>query len=206
MSAGFYLDLFDFESHRGIAAEALERARSAGFAPTVVHSSLDLVFNQTRRNQAPEEKVLVEIGHEIEKIGGWHRWLSELRLRQAWTERALIIGKYEEALSRASGSILECRLAHRAKYEIAALETRARALNELGRKHEAIQDLNLAVNLARRVGDPAMLLRSISAHLALEGSDDLLKEGRAIVNRISEGIPTQQMRAKFLKAVRGVIH
>jgi tetratricopeptide (TPR) repeat protein len=201
MSAGFYLDVFDFESHERIMQEALERARAAGFKPTMVMTSLDLVFNYTRRNQVPpDEKILSETAEIIKQMGGWHRWLMEVRLGHARAEVALAHGNPDEAILKATESISQCRTGQRLKYEIAGLETRARALVLKGRTHEAITDLRRAIELARSMGDPAMLLRTLTTLLPIDGSDPLLAEARATAQTIFAALPNADMQARFRSA------
>jgi serine/threonine protein kinase/tetratricopeptide (TPR) repeat protein len=200
MSAGFYLDVFDFESHERIMQEALERARAVGFKPTIVMASLDLVFNHTRRNQVTDEKILAETAEIIKQMGGWHRWLMEVRLSHARAEVALTYGNPDEAILKATESISQCRTGQRMKYEIAGLETRARALALKGRTNEAISDLQRAIELARSMGDPAMLLRTLTALLPIDGSDTLLAEARATAQSILVALPNAEMQARFCSA------
>jgi tetratricopeptide (TPR) repeat protein len=198
MSAGFYLDVFDFKSHERIMQEALERARAAAFKPTMVMTSLDLVFNYTRRNQVPpDEKILSETAEIIKQMGGWHRWLMEVRLGHARAEVALACGNPDEAILKATESISQSRTGQRLKYEIAGLETRARALALRGRTYEAISDLRRAIELARSMGDPAMLLRVLTALLPIDGNDELLEEARALARKILAEMPTPEMLKCF---------
>jgi hypothetical protein len=201
MSAGFYLDVFDFESHERIMQEALERARAAAFKPTMVMTSLDLVFNYTRRNQVPpDEKILSETAEIIKQMGGWHRWLMEVRLGHARAEVALACGNPDEAILKATESISQSRTGQRLKYEIAGLETRARALALKGRTNEAISDLRRAIEFARSMGDPAMLLRTLTALLPIDGSDPLLAEARATAQSMLVALPNAEMQARFRSA------
>jgi tetratricopeptide (TPR) repeat protein len=201
MSAGFYLDVFDFESHERVMQEALERARAVAFKPTMVMTSLDLVFNYTRRNLVPpDEKILSEPAEIIKEMGGWHRWLMEVRLGHARAQVALARGNPDEAILKATESISQSRTGQRLKYEIAGLETRARALALRGRTYEAISDLRRAIELARSMGDPAMLLRTLTALLPIDGSDTLLAEARATAQSILVALPNAEMQARFRSA------
>jgi len=166
----------------------------------MVMTSLDLVFNYTRRNQVPDEKILSEIAEIIKEMGGWHRWLMEVRLSHARAEVALACGNPDEAILKATESISQSRTGQRLKYEIAGLETRARALALRGRTHEAISDLRRAIELARSMGDPAMLLRTLTALLPIDGSDTLLAEARATAQTILVALPNAEMQARFRSA------
>ena len=59
MSAGFHLDLFDYDSHERIAREACEIAQSAGFLPPVISSQIDLLLNWARREEVAQCEMLL---------------------------------------------------------------------------------------------------------------------------------------------------
>jgi len=80
------------------------------------------------------------------------------------------------------------------------LWTRARALERLGRKHEAIIDLRQAVELARRLKDPAMFLRVATILLQMDGDDALLQEARSTASRDLAALPDGQLRERFQDA------
>ena len=64
MSAGFHLDVFDFEGNELLALEALEQARSAPFRPTEVSAMIDLIFNCVRRGRVSEAESLAKQAEE----------------------------------------------------------------------------------------------------------------------------------------------
>ena len=80
------------------------------------------------------------------------------------------------------------------KYEVVGLGTRAAALHGLGRTREAIRDLQTAVLVARRFGDPAQFVRATSGLLALDGDDALRREASAVTARIASALPDARMR------------
>ena len=67
----------------------------------------------------------------------------------------------------------------------------------LGHKHQAIADLHRAIELARPVGDPLMLLRAAVALLAMDGCDELAVEARQAVERITAALSNESMRHSF---------
>ncbi|HLH55169.1 MAG TPA: AAA family ATPase [Verrucomicrobiae bacterium] len=201
MSAGFHLELFDFQGNELLAEEARDRARSAGFNPSLVSANIDLVFNFARRGEiARAERLAEETTAVAAQIGGWHQWLWALRLKQARAELAYARGDWSAALKWAEDAISSSRAHGRKKYVAAGLETRSKALVSLGRKTEAIADLRNALHMARLMGDPALLLRAATTLLATEGDDALLSEARATACNILAELPTEEMRRHFQAA------
>jgi class 3 adenylate cyclase/tetratricopeptide (TPR) repeat protein len=200
MSAGFHLELFDFEGNERLAEEAREQARSARFQPSVVSAGLDLVFNYARRGEVARAELLaMETATVAAQIGGWHQWLWQVRLQQARAEIACAAGDWRRALDYAEAAVAQSRARGRAKYLVMGLETRARALAGLGRKVEAIKDLQPAVQSARAMGDPALFLRAATTLLTTAGEDSLVQEARAIARRIRDELDTG-MRRQFESA------
>jgi tetratricopeptide (TPR) repeat protein len=200
MSAGFHLEVFDFEGNERLAEEAREQARSARFQPSVVSAGLDLVFNYARRGEVARAELLaMETAPVAAQIGGWHQWLWQLRLQQARAEIACAAGDWRKALDYAEAAVAQSRARGRPKYLVLGLETRARALAGLGRKVEAIKDLQPAVQSARAMGDPALFLRAATALLTTAGEDSLLEEARATARRIRDELDTN-MRRQFQSA------
>src|SRR5439155_3406123 len=194
MSAGMHLDLFDYAENERISEEARELARSY-FAPTVVSAGIDLLLSFARRGEVrrAEERVN-EVEVALENAAGWHGWLWKLRLAEARAEIALARGEWEAALHWAGETIEQTRAIGRVKYEVIALGTRAQALAGLGRDKDGTVDLMAALKLARRVSDPALLLRVSSLLLGIDGDDALAAEARATVERISAALPDGAMR------------
>jgi len=109
-------------------------------------------------------------------------------------------GDWHEAIQKAEDAIQQSRAKHRAKYELLGLWTHARALDNLGRRHEAIALLRSALEKARPLGDPAMVLRLAEALLAIDGTEALAAEAGAAVHRIVAELPEGPMRQCFEEA------
>src|SRR5262249_41206427 len=135
MSAGFHLDLFDFATHERLTQEVREQGRSAGFEAVVVSTCLDLAFNYARRGDVSDaEPLLAHVAMGALNLGGWHRWLWELRLLQARAEIALARQDWNSALDWSAKSITESQVRGRVKYHVAGLVVHAQAFAALGRK------------------------------------------------------------------------
>jgi tetratricopeptide (TPR) repeat protein len=201
MSAGYHLDLFDFDHHEALAQEARELARSSNFPPPAASAGIDLLLNYARRGEVGRaEALLDEVAAAVEKASGFHGWLWRLRLAQARAEIALARGAWEDALLWADRAIGQASTRERPKYRAAGLGARAQALVALGQHAEALGNLRAAVGLARRLDDPALFLRLVGQLLDLDGDDALAAEARAAVDRITQTLPNVELRRRFESA------
>ncbi len=198
IEAGIHLDLFDFGRAEELALEAQERARASKFIVAMASPSIDRLFIFARTGHLSRaDQVEHQLIQMLPSVTGPHVWLLALRLSQARAELALARGKFDQAIQHADETIAQTRATSRIKYQVAALETRAKALDRLGRKPEAVDDLRQAIALARPVGDPAMLLRASVALLATEGDDARAAEARRTTRQISQQLPNENMRSRF---------
>ncbi len=201
MCGGLHLQLFDFAEAEALAEEAREIGRSVNWQQATTSGGIDLLLNYARRQELGRtESLLTGIAEAVAGTQGSHGWLWMLRLAEARAEIALARGEWEEAIRWADDAIAQSLLRGRVKYQAAGLETRAKALAALGRKHEAIAGLHSAVELARPVGDPAMFLRAAAALLVLDGDDALLAETRTVARRIIGALPDEEMIRCFKAA------
>ena len=93
MSAGYRLDVFDFEGHAETAEEACELARSFNFAPPLVSASIDLLLNLCASRRSRSRR----------KAGarrGWPRG-ARVRLARLDVEPALHTGARRDRPGRA---------------------------------------------------------------------------------------------------------
>jgi tetratricopeptide (TPR) repeat protein len=201
MSAGFHLDLGDFERAEAISQEARELALSCNVPPPATSAGLDLFVNFVRREDVGRaEKLVDEVAVVAEKASGFHRWLWRIRLAESRAEIALARGDWDEAVRWASDAINQSHARRRAKYHAIGLDTRARALAAQGRTKAALVDLRSAVELARTMGDPALLLRVAATLLPIEGDLALAADAAAAIKRISTALPDAEMRRRFAAA------
>lgn len=201
MRGGLHLDLDDFAVAEALAEEARELSRSLGWLNALASAGIDLLLNFIRRGDIGRADGLVaEVAEQVAQGQGTHGWLWRLRLVQAQAELAQAHGDYEQALRWADESIARSRKHGRIKYQVAGLQVRGRALTSLGRQPSAIADLQSAVEQARATGDPAMYVRAAAALLAIDGTDALLAEALAAVERIAAALPDTEMRGRFQEA------
>ena len=198
MSVAPFLNIGDLEGARTRALEARELAYRAGFEPPLVSAGIDLLIIHARTHDpGASETLLRETRAAVEKAGGWHAWKWRLRLAQACAELALARGDWKDAIANASSVVSQSRMYGRPKYEALGLVTRARAAVRLGLR-SAVSDARAAVETARRLGDPAVLLECFFASLELAGSDELHAEAKGVVERMAGAISQQSRRRRFL--------
>jgi tetratricopeptide (TPR) repeat protein len=198
MSGGFHLSTFDYEGAEALQVQARELARTVNFAPSVVSGGIDLLLVCARRHEPGRaETLLRETEAQSVSTAGWHEWLWRLRLCQARAELALARGELDTAVAEAAECIRQSRARGRPKYGALGLVTRAHALHGLGQTHDAIVDAGVAVQLARRTADPALLLVTLEALLALDGTDALAAEAHSVANQIRDALPDDTMRRRF---------
>jgi tetratricopeptide (TPR) repeat protein len=192
MSTGAHLDVGDVDGAEDLAAEARELGRMSGWAPGEVSATIDLIVCRLRRGDPGAAAAMIEqatqsaaeISGRRPGSSGFHDWLWALRLSWARAEVAAARGDRDE-VERWAADALERAAGRRPKYEAAALVTRAGSRARHGRTREALADLDRALVLARGSGDPALLLRAAVPRLALEGTDQLAAEIRAIEQQIA---------------------
>ncbi len=129
-------------------------------------------------------------------LGGWHRWLWEIRLVQVRAEIALARQDWDAALSWSTQSIASSQQRGRVKYFVAGLVARAQALAGRGRKTEALADLRRAMSVARSASDPALFLRAGLAAIALEPDEAVFLEAQGTARKILTELP-EKMKTRF---------
>jgi tetratricopeptide (TPR) repeat protein len=196
--AGLHLDVFDYIGSEALAEEARSLARSADFIFAEVSASLDLLFTFARRNEVGRAaNLLADVVQAIEKAGGSHGWLFQLRLAQVRAELAYARGEWEEARRLAEIALQKSRTLGRVKYQALALKTRAQALAALGGTPEALADLRDALEVSRPTTDPALFVQIAAAFLAVEGDEALALEGYTTAQLLSAALPDDELRRRF---------
>jgi tetratricopeptide (TPR) repeat protein len=201
MSVAPLFSLGDLEAARTRALEARELARRVSFEPPLVSAGLDLLLISARlHDPGSSESLLRETHAALVEARGWHGWKWRLRLAQAQAELALARGCWNEAVTAASDVVDQSRSHGRPKYQALGLAERARASSRLGLRR-AGADALAAVEIARRIGDPAVLFECLSAALEVHGTDELLIEAQNTLQRMAGTISKEPYRARFLANV-----
>jgi tetratricopeptide (TPR) repeat protein len=198
MSVAPLLSLGDLDGARERALEARELAHRVNFEPPIVSAGIDLLIIDARlHDPGRSEALLRETQVAVDRAHGWHAWKWRLRLTQAQAELNLARQSWDEAIAASSQAIAQSRSYGRPKYEAWGLATRSQASRKLGWQRAA-GDAGAAVKIARRIGDPALLLKCLSILLELDGNDELRGEAQRTVERICKTISQKGLRSRFL--------
>ena len=199
MSAGIHIGLGDYARGEELANEARDLARRIGFPPPFVSAGIDLLTVFARSHDPGRaEALLDDVAQAVVAASGWHGWLWRLRLSQARAELALARGEPQSAIAAATEAIVDSKARSRPKYEVLGLLTRATARKAIGEMPQAIIDASRSVEMARTLGDPAVLLKALNTLIDLDGSDLLVSDARDCTQRILSHLEDAGLRARFL--------
>jgi hypothetical protein len=70
----------------------------------------------------------------------------------------------------------------------------------MGRTLDAIVDARAAATIARRAGDPALLLQVLDVLLQLDGTDELAAEAKTTIGRIRNELPEGSLKSRFVES------
>lgn len=201
MSVAPLLSLGEFVGAANRAMEARELAHRVAFKPPLVSAGIDLLLILARtHNPERAESLLAEVEQAVEEACGWHAWKWKMRLSLARAELALARGEWIEAITWAGDVIERSKCRNRPKYQALGLGVRARARGELGLR-KAVEDARAAVEVARRLLDPAVLVECLSVLLKQDGTDELSAESQLAVKRVLLGVTDEVLRRSFLVRV-----
>jgi tetratricopeptide (TPR) repeat protein len=201
MSVAPLLNLGDLEGAMARAFDARELAHRLAFEPALVSAGIDLLMIYARQTDPGQaETLLDETAQAVQKASGWHAWKWNMRLWQARAELACARSAWDEAIQAATHAVDQGRCRHRPKYEALALVTRARATHRQGAR-SGVKDARAAVNTARRLADPAVLLECLIGLLEIEGTDALLDEARRTAGSIVRAVSDERLRSTFLTSL-----
>lgn len=201
MSVAPLLSLGDLNGAMARAFDARELAHRVAFEPPLVSAGIDLLMIFARQQDPGRAAPLLDDTAEaVRKASGWHAWKWNMRLSQARAELACARGAWDEAVQSATCVIDQSRCRHRPKYEALGLVTRARAAHRLGAR-SAVKDARAAVNVGRRLADPAVLLDCLIVLVEIEGTDALLDEARRTAQTIVRAVSDETLRSAFLTSL-----
>ena len=80
------------------------------------------------------------------------------------------------------------------------LITASRARFALGEHAAASSQVAATVDVARRVGDPAVKLRALAAHIEIAGDDGLVVEARTTTREMLAAVSDKRLRKSFMES------
>jgi DNA-binding CsgD family transcriptional regulator len=197
MSVLAHMAPFDLPRAQEIAEEVCGVGRSINFMLPVISESIDLMNIATmRRELARADELATEIEENIPLGHGAHGVLWPMRLAEARARLAVARLDWRAAQRWSSETIELAQTTGRPKYEAQALSSRGRALVGLGRKRDGIGELRQALEITRRVGDPALFVGAAAALLSVEGDDGTAAEARAAAEHMLANLP-EEMKPGF---------
>lgn len=198
MSVAPLLSLGDLDAAMGRAFDARDIAHRVAFDPPLISAGIDLLLIYARRGDPGRaDELLDETAQAVQKASGWHAWKWGMRFAQAQAELAFARGAWDESVQAATQVIERSQARHRPKYEALGLVTRARAAQRLARR-SAVKDARAAVRVARKLGDPAVLLDCLVTLLEVDGTDAVLEEARRTVQTLTQAVSDVRLRSAFL--------
>jgi tetratricopeptide (TPR) repeat protein/predicted Ser/Thr protein kinase len=204
MSAGIHIALGDFARGEEIALEARELARRVAFPPPFVSAGIDLLTIFARSNDPGRaDAIFADVDRAVVATAGWHGWLWRLRLSEAKAELALARSEWPAAIAAATETITDSEARSRPKYVALGLIARAQARSATGEVPEAISDATRAIQVARTLGDPVVLLKALGVQIGLDGSDALAGEARECGQRILAHVDDAGLRERFVASELG---
>jgi hypothetical protein len=199
MCGGTHIALGDYARGEALAQEARELARRIGFPPPFVSAGIDLLTVFARRYEVGRADAIIDqVARDVVASSGWHGWLWRLRLSQARAELELARGDWQMAIEAATEGIVNSEARSRPKYVALGLMARAQARRATDSVDAASSDAARAAEIARALGDPAVLLKALKIQIAVDGSDALVNEARGCSERIVAQLDDVALRDAFL--------
>jgi hypothetical protein len=202
MSVAPLLSLGDLDGATRRAMEARELAHRVAFQPALVSAGIDLLLIYARSHDPGRaEALLAEVECAVQRASGWHAWKWRMRLSQARAELASAKSNWMDAITFAGNVIEQSETRSRPKYQALGLAVRARARVQLGMR-QALDDARAAVNVARRLSDPAVLLECLGVLLEQDENSDVFVEWQRTVESILGALTNEPLRRAFMARLR----
>ena len=161
--AGGMYDIGQGRLARELNERAMEMSGLASFPVVAAQARADLLFSLVSEGDiGSAESSLGPAREAASKVGGFHRWLLDVRLTQAEAEIALGAGRLDDALDSATLA-LDRKDGRRLKYVIAARLTVGSALMARGEPAEAAREFATCLEEAKALKYPRWIWRAAGA-------------------------------------------
>jgi class 3 adenylate cyclase/tetratricopeptide (TPR) repeat protein len=210
-----FRELYDLDEARRRSEESLsQQVRSANFHMPWMNAAVDLMQTDLMAGEFGAAEVRWrELWDQVMATTAWERWLLGGKMAAIRAGIAFETGPPEAAAEWAHRAIEMSLSVRRTKYESVARAILGKALMSMGRRQEALTELQKAVQGADSLGNPAARWRSradLAAALAATGDDEgqetAFQEAAGIIRAIEAGLaPERAKRFVATPQVAGVL-
>jgi len=196
-----FRELYDLDEARRRSEEALsQQARSATFHMPWMNAAVDLMQTDLMAGEFGAAEVRWrELWEQVMATTAWERWLLGGKMAAIRAGIAFETGHPEAAAEWAYKAIEMSLSVKRTKYESVARAVLGKALMSMGRRQDALNELQKAVKGADSLGNPAARWRAradLAEALAATGDDEgqeiALREAAGIIREIEAGLAPQR--------------
>jgi class 3 adenylate cyclase/tetratricopeptide (TPR) repeat protein len=198
-----YRELYDLDEARGRSEESLSQTGgSANFHMPWMNAAVDLIQTDLMAGDFGAAEVRWRgLWDQVMATQAWERWLLGGRMAALRAGIALETEPPETAAEWAMKAIAMARSVRRAKYEIVARGVLGQAFLKMGRREEALSELQEAVKGADMLGNPPARWRAradLAAALGAVGDDEgqmsALREAAGIIREIEAGLVPERAK------------
>jgi tetratricopeptide (TPR) repeat protein len=198
-----FRELYDLDEARRRSEESLtQQGRLASFHMPWMNATVDLIQTDLMAGDVGAAEVRWRgLWDEVLATPAWERWLLGGRMAALRAEIALETEPPEAAAEWAQKAIAMARPVRRAKYETVARAILGKALLAMGRRQDALRELQEAVRGADMLGNPAARWRA-RADLAValaaagddEGEESALRQAAGIIREVEASLASERAK------------
>ncbi|MDQ6720983.1 MAG: AAA family ATPase [Candidatus Dormibacteraeota bacterium] len=198
-----FRELYELDEARRRSEEALsQQGRSASFHMPWMNAAVDLIQTDLMAGEIGSAELRWrELWNEVVATPAWERWLLGGKMAALRAGIALETEPPEVAAEWASKAIAMARQVRRAKYENVARATLGKALMAMGRRQDALRQLQEAVKGADTLGNPAARWQVRADQAAIlgavgddKGEDKALREAARIIRDMEASLAPERAK------------
>jgi class 3 adenylate cyclase/tetratricopeptide (TPR) repeat protein len=198
-----FRELYDLDEARRRSEESLsQQGRSPSFHMPWMNASVDLIQTDLMAGEVGAAEVRWrKLWDEVLATPAWERWLLGGKMAALRAGIALETEPPEAAAEWAEKAIGMARSVGRAKYESVARAILGKALLAMGRRKDALRELQEAVRGADMLGNPAArwgtradLAAALDAAGDDEGGESALREAAGIIREVEASLAPERAK------------
>lgn len=202
-----YRELYDLAEARRRSEESLEQRGWSSFNMPWMNAEMDLLQTELLASEyGAAENRFRGLWDDVRRSTAWERWFLGGKLAAARAEIALQTGESQPAADWAQKAIDMALPVGRLKYETVARAILAEALLVMGRKEQAVEELQTAVRDADRLGSPpgrwktrAALGRMFYSMGRDDEAERAFREASDVIREVAQGLLPERAE-RFLNA------